>query len=334
MTSLHTSDGDAADLILRPLKCSSTDPGTDAEQTDFRVRKVDLATSSPLFKQAFENPESISSFPRNLNRLPLWERLDEGGIPILVLPEDSQTIRHLLSAVCPNPSSPTFDSLETVARLIAKAKAYQMNSAETHFRQLYIQMTTIPSSFKSYSIACVFDLEQEAQLAAQLTLSLPMTPDSCINNLQTATITDIRDLATYRSACHSAIRVKLSKYDEIPGLKDLWIGEGTPGTSVCHERNGIFPTWFCDYVTSLSDRDPILIEMEEIQGLMNRHASSAEDYERPDSESKECQCCRFFPVHHLQRARDILQSLLKEVVEPIVSVYCFTSILSTNVPGL
>jgi hypothetical protein len=334
-TTRHKFENKDTDLILRLLRSSSTDPSIDAEQTDFRDSKPIISVSSPLFKQAVENPESISFFQQNLSHLHLQARLDDSGSPILVLPEDNQTIQHLLRTVYPNPS-PTFNSLETVAKLIVKAKANQMNSAENYFRQLYMHMTTVLSSFQAYSIACVFGLEQEIQLAARLTLSLPMTPDSCIDDLQTATITDIRDLATYRSECYSAIDEKLSEYNEMTSLRDLWPEEGTPGgKSVCCKRDGIFPVWFCEYIASLSDRDLILIDLVKMQNLMSRHASGSEEYESSeDSEgsegseghedsdpgNRECHHCKHFPERNLQRARDILQSLADESVKSIVGI--------------
>jgi hypothetical protein len=248
--------------------------------------------------------------------LPRWEGPDDSSIPILVLPEDSQTIRYLLNTIYPTPSPTDFDSLETVARLIVKAKDYQMSGAEDYFRRHYESLATSASPFKLYFIARSFGLDQEAQIAARQTLSLPMTMESCLDDLQTATIADIRDLFTYRSQCYSIIRTKLDAYDMIPIFQSSWPANGVSGTNVCCERNGIFPTWFCNYMDSLIHNDPICIDLAKIQDPVNAHVPRLEKSSEP--EKQQCWHCKSLPLHCLHRVRDLLHSLVEEAVDTMV----------------
>jgi hypothetical protein len=93
---------------------------------------------------------------------------------MLCLPEDSQTVLCLLSAIYPSSTSLGDMSLEKVAPLTAKARRNSFNRAAKLLSGEYKRLTTGESAYKPYAIVDVYCLPDEAKYAACLTFSFPM----------------------------------------------------------------------------------------------------------------------------------------------------------------
>jgi len=288
-----------ADLTLRAMLSSSSDSNSASPDYDFRVHASILSRASPLLKQAMRQRSGDVRVPGTEHQLSWMNR--EGSL-VFCFPEDPETTLHLLMAIYPM-TIPRIDSLEELARLMAKARTYRLDRPFDIFAQQYRTITTVSSAFRSYAVARQHGLKREAAMAVRLTLSLPMTmQSSCILELRGASGSDIKDLLDCRAAGLLAARSRLQYYANEPRLQQIW----NSNSNECQNRVGDFPQWFHSFLQSCLDRDPISIETAELRMLMSAHASNAE---------KPCSACQVFPLPLLQRAKDILQRIIDDASE-------------------
>ncbi|KAH9166749.1 hypothetical protein EDB89DRAFT_2001557 [Lactarius sanguifluus] len=134
-------DVSQADIIVRS-----------SDHVDFRIHKLILATSSPVFKDMF----SLSQPSNN-------EAVDE--LPIIQLSEDAELVRALIMALYPIPFEIPASYYRILA-LLAAAQKYEMGTVLSSIRA---------EVFRAYAIASSKRLIPEMNMAARLSLDLPMT---------------------------------------------------------------------------------------------------------------------------------------------------------------
>ncbi|KAI0043872.1 hypothetical protein FA95DRAFT_1497942, partial [Auriscalpium vulgare] len=145
---MSPNNAPSADVILR-----STD------SVDFRMHKDILAMASPFFKDMFKLPQSPSTSSR---------------VPIM-MPEESETISHLVAAMYPITSTP--DNVDSTMALLAALQKYGMGSEvaiDGHFAVIRQQLSKqlLPrfveeDPCRTYALAVRYRLKEEAALAAQ-----------------------------------------------------------------------------------------------------------------------------------------------------------------------
>ena len=167
MTS-HIFDAADADLVLR-----SSEPNS----VNFRVHKCILAVASPFFRHMFELPQPHREF-------------NEDAIPVVDVSETAKTLETLLGFVYPVPR-PSIDSLDHLTPVLETASKYDFTAVVSHLSTLLVAPRFVEADpVRVYAIACRFDLEDAARIAARHTLSVnvldaPLTEDlKCISAYQ------------------------------------------------------------------------------------------------------------------------------------------------------
>ncbi|TFY63455.1 hypothetical protein EVG20_g6306 [Dentipellis fragilis] len=154
-------DGLEADIILRS-----------SDSVDFRTHKCILVIVSPVFRTFFQATQmqdrSITGSAQSGNSN--WE----GGLPVLRLPGDGQTLQFLLSTILPIPIVyPT--SFRNALSAIDAAEDYKIAGASNKLRELiqgHEPYSTInpDKALRAYGQACLYRLEKRALTAAALIL--------------------------------------------------------------------------------------------------------------------------------------------------------------------
>jgi hypothetical protein len=186
-----------ADLIIRSC-----------DQVDFHVHKAILGVASVAFEDMFTAPGQ----GRNES--------------VVNLAEDSKTLHRLLTAIYPvDLSIPK--TLEEYLSLIASCQKYQMDSTAARIRSLLKEcrprIFTALNSVRAYGIASRYHLQEEALLAARLTLERRVEFDKCgeLEDLRYISGADLFRLWQYRIKCTTAVKDCISQMigsDDAPQL--------------------------------------------------------------------------------------------------------------------
>jgi hypothetical protein len=159
-----------ADLIIRSC-----------DRVDFHVHKAILGVASVAFEDMFTAPGQ----GRNES--------------VVNLAEDSKTLHRLLYPV--DLSIP--ETYEEYLSLIACCQKYQMDSTAAQIRPLpkerRPQIFTVSNSVRACGIASRYHLEEEALLAAQLTLKRCVDFETCGEDLRYISGADLFRLLQYRT---------------------------------------------------------------------------------------------------------------------------------------
>jgi BTB/POZ domain len=189
-----------ADLIIRSC-----------DQVDFHVHKAVLGVASTTFEDMFTAPG-----------------LGQGQAESVVnLAEDSKTLHRLLTAIYPVDLSIP-ETFEEYLSLIASCQKYQMDSTAAHIRSLLkerIPPLFASNPFRAYGIASQYHLEEEALLAARLTLERSMDFDTCGEDLHYIPGGDLFRLWKYRTKCTTVAK---------DCIKHMTGSDDAPLPSVCH----------------------------------------------------------------------------------------------------
>ena len=159
------------------------------DQVDFHVHKAILSVASIAFEDMFTAP-------------------GQGGNESVVnLVEDSKTLHRLLTAIYPVDLSIP-ETFEEYLSLIASCQKYQIDSTATYIRSSLKEriplLFTALNSFRAYGIASQYQLEEEALLAARLTLECRMNLHRCAEDLHYTSGADLFRLWQYRTECTTA----------------------------------------------------------------------------------------------------------------------------------
>lgn len=162
--SSHPFNHPNADVILR---------SSDKDPVDFRVYKLLLSLASPFFSEIFKLPQP--STPSVYSD----ECCDPGGVPIVQMTEDRETLRLLLSlcfpvSVC---QIPRFSSLQELQKVIEAAFKFEMEGLQKHLRTELIALRFIEAQpLRAFAIAYRYGWDEEARKAARYTLRHHINP--------------------------------------------------------------------------------------------------------------------------------------------------------------
>ncbi|KAH9017246.1 hypothetical protein EDB85DRAFT_2096544 [Lactarius pseudohatsudake] len=258
-------DVSQADIIVRS-----------SDHVDFRIHKLILATSSPVFKDMF----SLSQPSNN-------EAVDE--LPVIQLSEDAELVRALITALYPIPFEIPA-SYDKILALLAAAQKYDMgtvHSVLTHIRgSLALQDSPFifrENAFLAYSVARRYGLRKEAIQAARLTLKFTLTIESPeFGDIPGA---HLHELWNY----HRMVRAQL--------LSDRSLPAAAAAFNVRNGLNCTRRTWIQTYVQSIID-SPSLFDPIEFQMALARHTTNTND---PSGNSVVgCPYCANIPVETMR----------------------------------
>jgi hypothetical protein len=178
----------------------------------FRVHKLVLAISSPLFKDMFSLPQ-----PRDA------EVID--GLPVVRVSEDAEVLHSLLTVLYPIPFVIT-DSYEKTLDLLSASQKYDMATVLSTVRsEIGHQLPTTEAAFRAYAIAYSKQLGPEMETAARLTLDHPMTFEVITDNLPLFEGSALRDLARFRKrCCDNILSFFVGFIDGSDSLSKIWFG--------------------------------------------------------------------------------------------------------------
>lgn len=153
MTISYQFDSPDADVIFLT---------TDGDRlTEFYVHKCILAAASPFFYDMFSLPQSDNDTCSKSTKLPV--------IPVSDTARDVDTV---LRCIYPLPP-PIIDSLDELSTVLGVALKYDVEIATNTLRRLLVAPHHLKASpVRVYAIACRYELDEEAQLAAQHTLGI------------------------------------------------------------------------------------------------------------------------------------------------------------------
>ncbi|KZT07216.1 uncharacterized protein LAESUDRAFT_749542 [Laetiporus sulphureus 93-53] len=149
-TAASPFDKADADVIVRT-----------SDMVDFHVFMVILRFASRFFEDMFSLPQPVH---------PEDHCEQSSRVPIIPVTEDSATLDCLLRLCYPIPDPVIGDAAQMGAALEAAMK-YQMEQATNLLKQQFGQITAA-SPVRAYAVACLFNLEHEARLAARATVSI------------------------------------------------------------------------------------------------------------------------------------------------------------------
>ncbi|EIM83866.1 uncharacterized protein STEHIDRAFT_159481 [Stereum hirsutum FP-91666 SS1] len=147
-----------ADVILRSC-----------DLVDFRVFKLVLSLASPVFKSMFTLPQSLSSSQSTVAD----DDDHRDGIPIVRLSEDARTLEDVLRSFYPV-SVPCVDSMEGIARVLAVAEKYEIDTFRRRAREMLLNRVD-EDPVSAYTIAVRFQIEAIVAKAAIAFLTIHHT---------------------------------------------------------------------------------------------------------------------------------------------------------------
>ena len=144
--SFNWPDGD---VILRAKH------GTDSR--DFRVHKLILSISSPVFKDMFgiSQPSSVAS----------------NGVDVVDVTDPPRALEIVLRSIYPSVNPPVVDDLTTLSEALILADKYDIRVARSRLRSAFRQFATT-EPLRTYAIACRLGFEDEMKIASSHTTSI------------------------------------------------------------------------------------------------------------------------------------------------------------------
>jgi len=227
-----------ADLIIRSC-----------DQVDFHVHKAILGVASVAFEDMFTAP---------------GQGQNES---VVYLAEDSKTLHRLLTAIYPVDFSIP-KTFEEYLSLIASCQKYQMDSTTVYIRSLLKErippLFTALNSLRAYGIATRYHLEEEALLAARLTLECRMDFDTCVEDLPYISGADLFRLWQYRIKCTAVAKDCVNQL--------IWDEDYAPSASY-----DVVPFWLHRHFTHRAANHPspkIITDRKVFKDTLKKHRTA------------------------------------------------------------
>jgi len=179
-------DNPAADVILRS-----------ADNVDFRIFKLLVSLASPFFKDMFALPQTLEG--TNSNEM-------KDGLPVVQMAEEKKTLEVLLLMCYPMAAvdAPTLDDTHA---LLEAARKYNMEGAEKRVRRWLVGPRFLETEpIRVFVIACLFELPEEAKVAARATMTLSIIKGSYMPELEFLTAGKLFHLLQYHEKCIGAVK--------------------------------------------------------------------------------------------------------------------------------
>lgn len=154
----HPFDHSNADVILR---------SSDKEPVDFRAFKLLLSLASPFFSEIFSLPQPSTPLVYS------DEYRDPGGLPVIQMTEDRETLCLLLGLCFPVSVSeiPHFSSLQELQKVIEATFKFEMEGLQKYLRAELIALRFIEAQpLRVFAIAYRYGWDTEARKASRYTL--------------------------------------------------------------------------------------------------------------------------------------------------------------------
>lgn len=146
-----------SDLILRSCP-QHGEPHCGSETVDFSVHRAVISAASPFFEGMLSLPQ-----PSHDN--------DE-STPVIPFTETAAVLEILLNYIYPVPD-PVIETLDELVPALEAARKFDLTSATDSLRRRLVDPVFLKNTpLRVYAIASRFELDSEARIAAQATLSI------------------------------------------------------------------------------------------------------------------------------------------------------------------
>src|SRR5258708_1820004 len=152
--TIHFSSAQDTDVILLTTE-------QDGSVAEFHTHKSVLSDASSFFNALFSLPQ-----PRQ-----------DTNKPVIPMPEPAHILNRVLQYVYRMPTQPV-SNLDELTALLAVATKYDLTPVVESLRALLVSTESLGADpLHVYSIACRFNLDQEAALASKWTLNIDFLDD-------------------------------------------------------------------------------------------------------------------------------------------------------------
>ncbi|KAK7687826.1 hypothetical protein QCA50_009045 [Cerrena zonata] len=138
-----------------------------SDNIDFYVYRDILKVASPFFRALFSlpHPPPVHSLDPNPDPASLHDGLSPEGLPIVSIPEDSESFDYILRICYPIHTPKQSESLPIVERALSASLKYEIDRATQFLMKDFVRLGTL-NPFWMYMVACRLDLKNEAESAA------------------------------------------------------------------------------------------------------------------------------------------------------------------------
>lgn len=284
-------DNSDADVILRS-----------SDNVDFRVFKVLLSIASPVFKDMFKLPQAATGHNDDDTK---------DGLPIVQMAEGSKTLETIFTMCYPmtlvNPIVAAPEELEDVKLLLEAALKYDVAMVEERARTWLISPRFLKRDpVMIYVIACQWNLENEARVAARYTVGYAMLDKPLEKELDMMTIREFRALLIYIRRCNAA----MAKYAINFEFAYSNHGFGCELCSISGSLTRNFSKWLEHYLQSVTEA---LINDTWNATERNRLAEAAMQ------DARRCSSCRTKIPAKVEEFRDLLLGKMSKIVSDVRS---------------
>ena len=209
-----------------------------SDHVSFRVHKLILALSSPLFNEMFSLPQPCDGEV-------------VGGLPVVHVSEDAELLQGLLTVLYPI-TSVIPDSYEEALDLLIALQKYDMVKAMSSIRpEICRQLPSTVDASHAYAIASGKGLIPEMETATRLTLNHPMTFEVLVDTLPCFEGSTLGDLVRFRKRCRDKLLAFFEAF--VAGTDNLsksWCGcsKTKRSLSSLQKDSGNFAGWLRDLI--------------------------------------------------------------------------------------
>jgi len=314
-----------------------------SDDVDFYVMKGLLALSSPdFFGTMFSLPQ------------PKENTQSEGNLQIVLVTEESNTLRALLLSCYPQGFCDETSDSDVIAKAILAAQKYAMDVAEKVLMQtLLSHPVLIEKPLHMYALACHHGFPDLVRVAARNTLRFPVSKLSPSAELDCIRGMDVYRLSEFRSQCVKEIWdwyfttgihcVFLENHPRGPDTKFIWCdphartenSSNPPGQACVVAYCGVsmlddFNVRQCDldYSTEITSATWwyrfFLLMMEGVQVIPSRETVfNSEIYYRAITAAVNCETCGPYASEHLDEFRRQFAEALDEAVTRVYRFHTF-----------
>ncbi|PSR79237.1 hypothetical protein PHLCEN_2v7095 [Hermanssonia centrifuga] len=293
-TSQFFSDEDA-DIII----CAD-------DRVNFRLYKVILAKASPVFEGMLSLPQTPPQ--TDGEESPDWI----AGKPVLPLSEDSHTLETLFR-LCYPVEHPQLTQLVEVHRVLEAARKYQMDAIADRVRVTWLALAE-DDPLRAFALASTRYWGEEARIAARFALAKPVWPLEALalpNEFKGIPAGTAVQLISYHRKCGEAISIRLNNQAWSTQLYDSSACPHCLGKDAGSSISLKLKDWYTSYLKRVlpaliaqpaptTVTDPALFQESLAHTFGSLHCDT--------------------PSHHIERSRQITQSLATELERVLAEV--------------
>ncbi len=294
-----------------------------SDQVDFRVFKLFLSLASPVFKDMFATSAASTGGDNSDDT--------KDGLPIIPVTERGAIRSETLLIMC-YPMAiidpPVVTELKSLHLLLGAAIKYDVQRVEKYARGWLVEphfLATDP--LWVFAIACRWNLEEEARVAAKFAVGQPILERPLREELDFMTARQLYGLLQYNGRCTTAMKEVISDFEWIDRSSFCWFGCGcceeveedrqnrSPFKAKRPQRVGYDETnrtalsfcsgWWERYMRNIAG------------ALANQTWNTKEKnrlMEKAVQDAKGCKSCRSEARSDLQKFGNILEAKMDEVV--------------------